>query len=73
MRLQISKSTVASLYVIKTIYVNGKEHTKIVEKLGIIDKLHKKLNSQDPVEWAKKYIEELNKKEKKRRETRSTR
>ena len=65
MRLQISKSkNAASLYVIKTIYTNGKEHTKIVEKLGTYDELKEKLNGQDPIEWAKKYIEELNRKEK---------
>ncbi|MDV3425889.1 MAG: IS1634 family transposase [Bacillota bacterium] len=65
MRLQISKSkNSASLYVIKTIYTNGKEHTKIVEKLGTVAELEKKLNGQDPIGWAKKYIEELNKKEK---------
>jgi len=65
MRLQISKSkNSASLYVIKTIYINGKEHTKIVEKLGTYDELLKKLNGQDPIEWAKKYIQELNRKEK---------
>jgi transposase len=65
MRLQISESkNAASLYVIKTIYINGKEHTQIVEKLGTYDELKKKLNGQDPKEWAKKYIEELNKKEK---------
>lgn len=65
MRLQISKSkNSSSLYVIKTIYVNGKEQTKIVEKLGTHAELLKKLNGQDPEEWAKKYIEELNRKEK---------
>ena len=65
MRLQISKSkNAASLYVIKTIYNNGKEHTQIIEKLGTIAELEKKLNGQDPIEWAKKYIEELNRKEK---------
>jgi transposase len=65
MRLQISKSkNSASLYVIKTVYINGKEHTQIVEKLGTIAKLEKKLTGQDPIQWAKKYIEELNKKEK---------
>ena len=65
MRLQISKSkNSASLYVIKTIYTNRKEQTQIVEKLGTYDELLKKLNGQDPIEWAKKYIEELNKKEK---------
>jgi transposase len=65
MRLQISKSkNSASLYVIKTVYINGKEHTQIVEKLGTIAELEKKLTGQDPIQWAKKYIEELNKKEK---------
>lgn len=65
MRLQISKSkNSASLYVIKTVYIDRKEHTKIVEKLGTYDELLKKLNGQDPIEWAKKYIEELNRKEK---------
>jgi len=65
MRLQISKSkNAASFYVIKTVYIDGKEKTKIIEKLGTYDQLLKKLNGQDPVEWAKKYVEELNRKEK---------
>ena len=65
MRLKISKSKNAtSLYVIKTIYINEKQYTKIVEKLGTVAALEKKLNGEDPIEWAKKYIEELNKKEK---------
>ena len=65
MRLKISKSkNAASLYVIKSIYNKGKRSTKIVEKLGTIAELENKLNGQDPIEWAKKYIEELNKKEK---------
>jgi transposase len=53
-----------SLYVIKSTYENKKHSTKIVEKLGTIDELRSKLNGEDPIEWAKKYIEELNKKEK---------
>ncbi len=65
MRLKISKSkNSTSLYVIKTIYIDGKEHTKTVEKLGTVVNLERKLNGQDPIEWAKQYIEELNKKEK---------
>lgn len=65
MRLKVSKSkNAASLYVIKTIYIKGKQYTKTIEKLGTIAELEKKLNGQDPIEWAKKYIEELNKKEK---------
>lgn len=60
MRLQISKSkNAASLYVIKTIYINGKEHTQIVEKLGTIAELEKKLNGQDPMDWAKKMFKEV--------------
>lgn len=65
MRLQISRSkNAASYYVIKTIYSNGKEHTKIVEKLGTHDELLRKLNGQDPEQWARKHVEQLNRKEK---------
>jgi len=53
-----------SLYVIKSTYKNKKHSTKIVEKLGTYDELQQKLNGEDPIKWAKKYIEELNKKEK---------
>lgn len=53
-----------SLYVIKSTWINGVHSTKIVEKLGTYENLQKKLNGQDPIEWAKKYIEELNRKEK---------
>lgn len=45
-------------------YVNGTRTSKIVEKLGTVAELEKTLNGEDPIEWAKKYIEELNKKEK---------
>lgn len=65
MRLGLSKSkNSTSLYVIQSTYKNQKHSTKIVEKLGTYDELLKKLNGQDPIEWAKKYIEELNRKEK---------
>ena len=65
MRLSLSKSKNAtSLYVIKDILDGNKRTTKIVEKLGTIKELEGKLNGQDPIEWAKEYIEELNEKEK---------
>jgi len=65
MRLGMSKSkNSTSLYVIKSTYENQIHSTKIVEKLGTYDELQQKLNGQDPIDWAKKYIEELNKKEK---------
>ena len=65
MRLQISKSkNAASLYVTKSIYVNGVHTSKVVEKLGTYAELEKKLNGEDPIEWAKAYVAELTKKEK---------
>ena len=64
MRLKISKSkNASSLYVIKDVTVRGKRTTKIVEKLGTYDDLLKKLDGEDPIQWAKEYIKELNKKD----------
>ena len=64
MRLQIVKSKNAqSLYVVKTVYNNKKRTNKVVEKLGTYENLKKKLYPNEPIEWAKKYVEELNKQE----------
>lgn len=65
MRLQIIKSkNAASLYVVKSLFENGKRTSKVVEKLGTYAALSKAMDGQDPIEWAKKYVEELNQKEK---------
>ena len=65
MRLKVSKSkNAASLYVIKSTYVNGKHSTKIVEKLGTYAELQERLNGGDPIEWAKQHIAELTEREK---------
>ena len=70
MRLQIIKSkNAASFYVVKSTYENKKHSSKIVEKLGTEEQLRKTLNGEDPIEWAKKYVEELNKKEKEQTQT----
>ena len=62
MRLQIVKSKHAqSLYVVKSVYHNKKRTNKVIEKLGTYEQLKKKLISEDPIEWAKKYVQELNK------------
>jgi len=67
MRLKVTRSkNSASLYVIKSVY-NPKTQSnssKIVEKLGTEEELRSKLNGADPYEWAKEYIEKLNKNEK---------
>lgn len=67
MRLKVSKSkNAASLYVIKSVYNNRTQSNSsvIVEKLGTEAELREKLKGQDPYEWAKEYIAELNRKEK---------
>ena len=65
MKLTISKSkNASSLYVTKSIYVNGVSTSKVVEKLGTYADLEKKLNGEDPIEWAKAYVAELTRKEK---------
>ena len=65
MRLKITKSkNAASLYVIKDVIRNGKRTTKIVEKLGTLEELKKKFKNEDPIEWSKKYIKNLNDQEK---------
>ena len=70
MRLKVSRSkNAASLYVIESTYENGIHSSRIVEKLGTENELREKLNGQDPYEWAREYIKELNiqDKEKKRK------
>ncbi len=65
MRLKISKSKNTNLYyVIKTEYINGKEKTITVERLGNEKEVLEKSNGEDAVIWARKYVEKLNKQEK---------
>ena len=65
MRLQIVNSkNAASLYVVKSIFENGRRSSKVVEKLGTYADLHKRLNGEDPIDWAKKYVDLLTQKEK---------
>ena len=65
MRLRISKSkNVKIFYVIKTIYVDGHQKTKTVERLGTEKEILEKSNGLSAEEWSKKYIENLNLNEK---------
>ena len=66
MRLSLVKSKNAiQFYVIKSFRdSNGKNTSKIIEKLGNLEEVTKKANGQDPVQWAKEYIDTLNEKEK---------
>lgn len=62
MRLNIVKSKNAQqFYVIESYRTDeGKNTSKIIEKLGTYDKL--KETHDDPVAWAKEYVNELNRK-----------
>lgn len=65
MRLSIVNSPNAKqFYVIKSFRENGKNTSKIVEKLGNYETLKKRLGGADPKEWAENYVAELNRKEK---------
>jgi len=64
MRLQIVKSKNAvSLYVVKSVYENKRRTSKVVEKLGTLAELSEKLQGEDPVEWGKRYVEDLTRQE----------
>ncbi len=65
MRLQISRSKNSeSFYVIRSVYEKGKRTTVVYKKLGTLQEVTQKANGQDPYEWAKAYVAELNRKEK---------
>ena len=69
MRLQISRTkNAASFYVTKSVYEKGTRSNKVVEKLGTYNELKVKLGGRDPYEWAREYVEELNRLEKEGRE-----
>ena len=69
MRLQITSSANAKcFYVVKSVYYNGKHTNKVVEKLGNLQEVTAKAQGQDPVKWAKAYVDELNRKEAEERE-----
>ena len=64
MRLRVTKCKNTNIfYVIKTVYVNGKQKTITVERIGNANEVTQKSNGEDPYIWAKKYVEELNTKE----------
>ncbi|MBQ8848690.1 MAG: IS1634 family transposase [Candidatus Gastranaerophilales bacterium] len=66
MRLNLVKSkNTTQFYVIKSYRdENGKNTSKIIEKLGNEQEVIVKANGENPITWAKKYVDELNQKEK---------
>ena len=65
MRLRVTKCKNTEIfYVIKTVYVEGKQKTITVERIGNTNEVLKKSEGEDPYTWSKKYVENLNKQEK---------
>lgn len=66
MKLDIKTTKKSQLfYVVKSFRdKNGRSTSKIIEKLGTYDELKERLSGEDPIEWAKNYVLELNIKEK---------
>jgi transposase len=54
-----SSKNSTSLYVTKSVRENGKKKSKVIEKLGTVAELEKKLNGRNPIEWAEEYVKEL--------------
>jgi transposase len=68
MKLQISKSKNAvSYYVTKSIFLNGKSTSKVVEKLGTHDEVLKRSGGEDPETWARSYVAKLTQMDKKKK------
>lgn len=66
MRLKVTKTnTSTNYYIIKDIKSrNGKRSTMIYERLGTEKEILERTNGEDIFDWIKKYIDELNQKEK---------
>lgn len=61
MRLKTTKTkTDTNYYIIKDVIKNGKRTTEIYEKLGNINEIAKRSNGEEPLQWVKKYIQNLN-------------
>lgn len=65
MRLNINKSKNATcFYVIKSVTIDGKRTSKVIEKLGNLEEVKIKAKGKDPYLWANEYVKLLNKEEK---------
>ena len=65
MRVKITKNKNTIHYtIIKDIYKNDKRTTCVYENMGTIEKIKKRAGNEEPLEWLKNYVAELNKKHK---------
>lgn len=65
MRIKITKTKNTTQYtIIKDIYKNNKRTTCVYENMGTIEKIKERAGDEEPLEWLKNYVAELNKKHK---------
>ena len=65
MRINKTKSKNKEHYsIIQDVKINGKRTTKVYENIGSFDKLKLRAGDEEPLEWLKNYVAELNKKHK---------
>ena len=65
MRINKTKSKNKEHYsIIKDININGKRTTKVYENIGNFDNLKLRAGNEEPLEWLRNYVAELNKKHK---------
>ena len=65
MRIRTTKTKNTIQYaIIKDVNKNGKRTTCVYENIGNLDKLKQRAKDEDPIEWLKKYVQELNIKDK---------
>lgn len=70
MRLQITKSANAEcFYIVESIRKNGRNTSRVVEKLGNLEQVRLKAGEQDPYEWAREYAARLTREEKEQTRT----
>lgn len=65
MRIKVTKNKNTTHYtIIKDIYKNNKRTTCVYENMGTIDKIKERAGNEEPLEWLKNYVADLNKKHK---------
>lgn len=63
MRAKLTKSKSSEHYsIIQDINIDGKRTTKVYENIGNFDKLKLRAGDNDPFEWLKEYVNDLNQK-----------
>lgn len=69
MKLKISRSKNSCTLYVQKAYRDktGKSTSKIVERIGSLDEVRAKAGAQDPIEWAKAYVQRLTAEEKEQR------